>query len=166
MIDKLKLYEINDKLRIALESINDLAEDNDGVIPDSWADLLDELNIAKGEKILDIGRFIKSLKAQAMGIKSEIDRLSKRHKSTNNTIDRLIDYISMNMNTDEQYKDDNTIVNFRKSTRVDILDPDSIPSNYWKVETTIMKALIKKDIKAGIEINGAIIKPSYTLSVK
>lgn len=165
-LDTLKLYEINDKLRQALETINDIAEITEGEVPEKWAAVLDDILLRKDKKVLDIGRYIKSLKAQSVGIKAEIDKLLIRLRINNAHIDRLTWYLTKNINTDEKYKDNNTVVSFRRSSKVEITDENKIPSNYLKTEVTIMRALIKKDIKSGITIDGASVIPSYTLNIK
>lgn len=165
-IDNLKLYEINDQLRYTIETINEIAENADGEISDDWSKKLDSLALSKELKILDIGRYIKSLKAQAIAIKFEADKLMARYKSYNNHADRLINYLTWNMGPDEKYKDTNTSVSWRKNNRIDIKNPDKIPDQYLKTEVTIMKALIKKDIKEGISIEGAEIVPTYTISIR
>lgn len=165
-MSRLNLYEINDKLRSVLEEINEVAISSDGEITDMWSCLLDDLQIEKENKILDIARYIKSLKYEAENIKSEVDKLNHRYKICNHQIERLTKYITMNMTSDEKYKDSNTVVNWRKSEKVEIFDTNSIPDIYLKTEITIMKSLIKSDIKQGIDIAGAKISTHYNLQIK
>lgn len=165
-IDNLKLYEINEQLRHVLEHINEIAEQNEGEIHSSWGQLLDKLSLSKETKILDIARYIKSLRGQAEAIKGEIDRLETRHKSYKNHIERLINYLTWNMGPDEKYKDNNTTIGWRKSSRVDIKDPSKLPNIYLQTEVTVLKSLIKKNLKEGINIDGAEIIQSYTISIK
>lgn len=165
-IDNLKLYEINDSLRSVLDQINEIAETNEGEIPELWSNLLDDIQLSKEKKSLDIARYIKSLKLQTIAIKSEIDKLSQRYRSCMNQSDRLTEYLKSNMAPGEKYKDSNTIISWRKSERLKVNNENIIPSIYIKTEITIMKSILKRDIKNGIEIEGVELEPIQNIQIR
>ena len=165
-IDGLKLYEINEVLRETLDQINEIAETNEGEIPDLWSNLLDGIQLSKEKKVLDIARYIKSLKLQAIAINSEIDKLNTRYRACNRHIERLTEYLKTNINPDEKYKDNNTVISWRKSERIRIINENLIPSNYLKTEVSIMKSFIKKDMKNGIEIEGVELELIQNIQIK
>lgn len=165
-IDNLKLYEINDTLRSVLDHIFEIAETNEGEIPELWSELLDDIHLSKEKKSLDIARYIKSLKVEAIGIKSEIDKLSERYRSCMNHVERITNYLKSNMSPGEKYKDSNTIISWRKSERLKVINQDIIPSMYLKTEVSVMKSIIKRDIKNGIEIEGVSLESIQNIQIK
>jgi len=57
-------------------------------------------------------------------------------------------------------------INKRKSSKLNVLDPDLIPSIYTKIEVKLDNAKIKEDLQKGIEIPGAVIEENLNLSWK
>lgn len=57
-------------------------------------------------------------------------------------------------------------INKRKSSKLNVLDPELIPSIYTKIEVKLDNAKIKEDLQKGIEIPGAVIEENLNLSWK
>lgn len=91
---------------------------------------LDELNIAKEEKIESIALWIKNLKAEAEAIKNEIDTLNKRVKTKMNKAASLSEYLKSSLDG-KRFETGKVVVSYRKSTKVEV-DDEFI--NYAKSE--------------------------------
>lgn len=150
----LKLYEIDEHLEIILNEINRFAEENDGEIPDELDSVLDNLQQQKHRKILDIARYIKSLKYESDSIKVEIDKLTSRRKTNLNYIRRLKQYLKMHLHTGEKLSDNNTKLSWRKTESINVINIDNIPDDYCKIEKTPQLTIIKRQIKSGVIIDG------------
>lgn len=162
----MKLYEINFELEQLLNSIYRFAEENDGVVPEDSDNYLNQLQMEREIKILDIARYIKSLKAESEAIKKESDNLLKRYKTCKNMAYRLKQYLLMNIPTGEKFKDNNTIINWRKSEAVYIINESDIPTEYFKIEKTPMLSIIKNDLKKGNIITGVKLEQHNNLIIK
>jgi hypothetical protein len=57
-------------------------------------------------------------------------------------------------------------LSFRSSTAVSITDEVRIPNNYIKVETKIDKESLKRDLKAGLVIEGAELITNRNLQLR
>ena len=57
-------------------------------------------------------------------------------------------------------------VTFRSSQAVNITDENLIPNNYIKVETKIDKESLKRDLKAGLVIEGAELVTNKNLQIR
>lgn len=162
----MKLYEINFELEQLLNSIYKFAEENDGIIPDHSDEYLSKLEMEREQKILDIARYIKSIKAESEAIKNESDNLLKRYKTCRNLELRLKKYLIMNIPIGQKYKDNNTMVNWRKSEAVDIINESEIPIEYFKIEKSPMLLIIKNELKKGTIINGAQLVQHNNIIIK
>ena len=94
------------------------------------------------------------------GKKELIKKLQNEVKSIENASDNLIDYLDFNMKRcgEDQIDCEYFKIKYQKNPpRVDISDPDLIPSDFIKTTTTetISKADIKKEIQAGRNVPGA-----------
>lgn len=162
----MKLYEINFELDQLLTSIYHYAEENDGIIPDESDTILNQLTMEREQKILDIARFIKSLKAESEAIKKESDFLLKRCRINNNLALRLKQYLKMNIPTGEKFKDANTVINWRKSESITIINENEIPDEFFKIERSPMLLMIKKELKKGTMISGVELIHNDNLIIK
>ena len=57
-------------------------------------------------------------------------------------------------------------LSFRTSTAVNIIDECKIPNQYVKVETSIDKMALKKDLQAGMVIEGAELVTNRNLQIR
>lgn len=134
---------------------------------------LDQLEEIQGEfddKASNIALYIQELQAQAEAIKNKRESLNDRQKSTTNKAERLKAYLSDMMNRAGKTKveTDDVRISFRKSESVDILDESLIPQEYLNEKLTITpdKVEIKKAIKNGQDIAGAILIENQNLQIK
>lgn len=106
------LYEINS------EMLN-LIDEETGEVLDY--ERFVELNLARDEKIENIGLWIKDLKAEASALKAEKDALAKRQKTAENKAERLTNYLQM-MLEGEKFKTARLSVSYRTSKAVEVDD--------------------------------------------
>ena len=106
------LYEINSELL-------NLIDEETGEVLDY--ERFVELNLARDEKIENIGLWIKDLKAEASALKAEKDALAKRQKTAENKAERLTNYLQM-MLEGEKFKTARLSVSYRTSKAVEVDD--------------------------------------------
>lgn len=161
----LKLYEINDLLYQAMEELRRQAEENDGVVADDWSKFADDLDMERTAKLLDIGRYVKNLLAEAEAIKAEKTALAKRQAGLEAHAERMKSYMAANMKPGEKQSDANTRISWRRSEVVIVENIETLPIGYTKITKEPMKKEIKEAIKAGEKIDGARIEEKLNLQI-
>jgi len=161
----MNLYEINKDLQNLILS----AIDEDGVLDESKESAIDELALAKEEKLLNCAKYIKNEMAFIDMIKAEEKALSARRKSIENRVEWVKKYVLSNIEAGEKVKDAQAQIGTRKSEAVEIFDETLIPKDLcnhipetWKAD----KTAIKKAIKSGEDIEGAKVVERLNLTVK
>ncbi len=99
---------------------------------------------------------------------AEIKRLTAIKKSATGAKKRLKDTLAYAMEVFGYEKLDLGLnkLSFRSSTAVNITDEASIPNKYIKVETKIDKESLKRDLKAGLVIEGAELVTNKSLQIR
>jgi len=159
------LYEINEAIYNAVQDAESQAIENDGIISEEIATLLDGLEMDRKEKIGNICKYYKSLLAEAEMVKTEEKNLAERRKTTENKAERLKNYLATAMNG-EKYSDSVSKISFRKSESVEVFDVEDIPEEYQKIKIDADKTAIKNAIKAGKIIEGCKIVESNNIQIK
>lgn len=160
----LSLYEIN-----SLIANYEMQFDEDGVWENESE--LDELNIAREEKIESICLWIKNLRAEASAIKDEEKNLADRRKAKEAKADRLESYVASNLQG-KSFETSKVKVTFRKSESVEILNEDAVPESCLDIQVVRkpIKAEIKKKLKEaeakGEEIPWARLNKSNNIGIK
>ena len=167
----MKLYEIADNYLEFLEAIEN------GEVPDeAITDTLESITDVFEDKADSIACLLKNLDADIEGIKAEEKRLSERRKSKEAAYQRLKQYLS-----DTLIRSGITIIetarnriSFRKSQSVCILDEAIFID--WATKNrddllsfkppTINRTAVKKALKDGEEVTGAIIEEKQNLQLK
>lgn len=125
--------------------------------------LTDTLESIEGdikEKANNIAHVNANFNAQVEALDNEIKRLQSIKKVVKNKQDGLKDYLRRNMEATEIKKIECDLfsITLRKPSDVVVINnPDDIPQDYYKVVKTIDKALIKKALKDGHEVDGAYL---------
>lgn len=139
--------------------------DEDGV----WVNEqeLEELNLARDEKVENILLWVKNLKAEAKAIREEEEALADRRGSMENQIDRLMDYVALGLNG-EKFETPRVKVQWRNTEAVEILDEANVPEEFLKVEKTPKKTDIKQYLKAHKDenIEWATIRKRLSMSIR
>jgi len=161
----MNLYEINRDLNNLILS----AVDGDGVIQEGFEADIDELSLAKEEKLLNCAKYIKNEMAFVKMLKDEEATLVTRRKQIEKRIEWMKNYVSSNMEAGEKVKDSQAQISTIKSQVVEITNETLIPKELcnhipesWKVD----KNAVKSAIKAGNELEGAKLVDKLNLQVK
>jgi len=164
----MKLYEINILIETILEKIETDCLEHDGEISPEFSEELNAINMLHDEKVLNVAKFIKGLNAESEAIKNETDKLMQRRKSIDKKVEWLKNYIDRNCESKEKIQDSTTIVSWRKSESVKILNENLLPKQYIKekIEISVDKMKIKESIKNGEEVTGAEIETNFNLQIK
>jgi hypothetical protein len=161
----LKLYEINFELE---KLLNEAIDFDTGEIHEDYIKEIEELELKKDEKILNTGKYIKSLVAFVATLKEEKKRIDGLMKSTNKKIETLDKYLRIFVNLGDKYQDGQCTISTRKTSSVVINDPDSIP-DIFKITVSsvnISKTDIADAIKEGEEVEGAEMKVDFKIGIK
>ena len=159
------LYEID-------KAITDLADPETGEITDFEA--LDNLQMARDQKIENIACYYKNLVSDAEAIKAEKEALAERQKVAENKAARLKEYLSYALHG-EKFSTPKFAVTFRKTTSVNVDNPSAAIEwaelnghkeciRYKAPE--ISKSELGKVLKAGQEVPGAVLVEGISVGVK
>jgi len=155
------LYEISD----AFNQISEMSETDE-----SLNDYLDSIKMDLVGKVDNIVMYRRTLELTCAALDSEIDRLAqlKRHHAL--TAQNLKSYLSYNLHKmgKDKLETEKFRLSFRKSESVEIVDESLISDEYKSIKMVEVmdKIGIKKAIKEGIEVKGAILKTTNNLQIK
>lgn len=146
------------------------ASENEGDITDfPLNDEFERLEGERAEKLLNIGAWIKSLRAEEAAHKAEQKRQGERARVIGNKSDRLESLISLNLANGEKLNDTRCALSFRVSHPVviDVLTED-LPEGCIKTTTTTEpdKVAIKAKIKSDEGCSFAHLDDVYNLQIK
>lgn len=149
-----KLYELTGNMK-DLESLD--------LDSETMSDTLEAITGEFNDKAIAILQFTENMNGDIEKLDSEIKRLQSRKKTFENRKKRLREYLLHNMEASNITKIECPYftASIRKGVEsVVIDDQESIPDDYITIEVTekVDKAGIKRDLKAGLQINGASIK--------
>ena len=109
---------------------------------------LDELNLARDQKIENIGLYIKNLEAEKEAVKHEKDNFADRKKRLEKKIESLKGYLTYALDG-QKFSTPKVAVSFRKSESVLVKDEYLIPDEYC--DFTVMRKPNKKNIKDALK---------------
>ena len=128
---------------------------------------LDELQMAREQKIENIGLYIKNFEAEKDAVKHEKDNFADREKKLGKKIESLKGYLTYALDG-QKFSTPKVAVSFRKSESVLIKDEFLVPDEYC--EFTIMRKPNKKNIKdalkKGKELMGVELVEKQNISIK
>ena len=154
----MKLYEIE-------QAILDCIDDETGEIIDF--ERLNQLAIDRSTKIDNIISWYKQLVAETVAIDHEVRFLKERQNQKVNKSESLKNWLADILNG-SRFESSRNVVTWRRSDEVNIIDESKIPAEYKdeKVEVSISKPDIKKDIKAGKTVDGAELIYKNNIQIK
>ena len=130
-------------------------------------DELDELQMARDDKIEGISLWVKNLEAEKEAVKHEKDNFADREKRLGKKIDSLKGYLTYALQG-EKFSTPKVAVSFRKSESVLIKDEYLVPDEYC--EFTVMRKPNKKNIKdalkKGKELMGVELVEKQNINIK
>lgn len=150
------LYEID-------KAILECVDAETGEIIDDKA--LEELELARDNKIENIACWIKNLKADAESYKKEKEVFVQREKAAKNKAESLKRYLEMALGG-EKFKTSKVSISYRKSEIVEIDEIEKLSDEFIKIEKKADKTAIKAAIKEGAEIVGARIVENNNIQIK
>jgi len=131
---------------------------------------LDSLEIQIEDKVKNVFAYSKNLELYGNAIEDEIKRLKDLKKGYINRAEALKKYISYCMLKNGIKSVDTKIARFSflKSTAVNIVNEELIPEQFMVTKTTVQpdKTAIKKAIKAGEEVPGALLDERDNLQIR
>lgn len=156
----MKLYEIISEI----ENFEFIIDEETGEIMNAMQ--LDELELAKEEKVENICLWIKNLKAEEKAIKDEVASLQKRQKAVHNKAESLERYIQQALNG-EKFKTARVSVSYRKSEAIECVDILAVDDDYLRYkEPELDKAKIKSAFKEGIDVKGCSVIQKLNMQIR
>lgn len=162
----MKLYEINHEIEDLLEKFID--PDTGEILDEQLAAAYDTLQMARSEKIENIGLFIKDLEAEAKAIKEEAKNLTARAKAAENRADSLKAYLQYCLGG-EKFKTPTLSVSYRKSQKVEVDENRlfEVPEQYLRYkDPEVDKTAVKKALVAGESVPGCTLVDSVSVIIK
>lgn len=127
---------------------------------------MEELELDNIQKAENIALSIKNDTAMAKALKEEIDKLTQRLRTCNNSIDSKKKYLPYLLG-DKKLKTARVSVSYRNSESVTIDDLGSLTEEYIRIpEPQADKTAIKKAIKAGKEVTGVHLETTKSVIVR
>ena len=160
------LYEIN-------QEILDCVDPETGEILDT--EKLDALQMEREAKLEGVALWVKDLRAEAAAVKEEADKLTARKKALDNKIDGLKEWLKFALNGDK-LKTPRCNVYQMHNQRVNVPDENGLinflqtleePDRFLRFPAPeLRKDEIKKALKEGYEIPGAVLEETESVVIK
>ena len=147
----MKLYEIHD----AIEKI--LAREVDpetGEISEAAAAKLDGLEMDLQSKSLELARYYKGEKAEAMAVASEAQRLAERAKRHLRRAEWIKNYLEQCGLQGQKLKDANTQIFWRENTFTECVDESLTPKEFLETRIEVLRGRILQSLRKGQEVRG------------
>ena len=164
------LYEIQHDIE---ETLLSGVDPETGEISPEISQRLDELQMAKEEKIENTALFIKNLDAEAAAIEAEEKALKSRRERSEKLAERLRGYLGELLGG-QKVSSPRFSISWRKSEGVKVTDEEQLIQ--WAAfdhddlltykPPTLNKTAIKKALKAGEVIPGAVIETRQNMILK
>ena len=137
------LYELTTNYLQALDYLTDPENEID---KETALDTIESLDGTIDDKMLNVGRFITSMEAQAGAIEAIEKRQKARRPALSNKAAWLRDYLNTAMTAtgkDKVSANDIIIKLAKLPISVQVDDESEIPDEFWRIERSIDKVLIK-----------------------
>lgn len=151
------LYEIANDYMSLLHELVEAPE-----LTDEHLSLLDEHKDHLEKKIVNVGAFIKNMEAEYHAIENAIEDMIKRSTTLSGKIDRLKDYLKINMERFNmmEVKSPQFDIKIRNNPPSAIIEDEKlIPKQYIRetIVSRIDKAKISQELKNNVPIPGAFL---------
>ncbi|WP_116963070.1 siphovirus Gp157 family protein [Fastidiosibacter lacustris] len=153
----MKLYDINQEImQVICEAVD---VETGEVIAELDTEKLTNLKIAREEKVLNLGKYIKNLDAELTAVSNEKAKFVKWEQSLKKRIESIKTYLAKNMAEGEKFKDAQIMVSWRMpGEQVHVSNVNMIPEKYKRITVEPDKVELKKAIKNGEAITGAYLQ--------
>lgn len=157
------LYEINAQIEALFDAAID--PETGEVNEDLYAEM-EALQMAREEKIENIGLYIKNLRSDADQIKAEKNALAEREARARAKADRLAEYLKDAL-AGEKVSTARLSVSYRKTQAVECKDFLAVPAEYLRIkDPELDKAAVKEAIKAGGVVPGCELVDRVSMIIK
>lgn len=160
----MKLYEISDAIRAALDHI-ELDEETGEILQ---ADALHAVEAEASEKIEATALYLRELDAEAKAAKDEADRMIARVKSMQKRSDYFKSMLLEAVHATGKVKTARVTVSIRTTKAVEIAEGADLPEAYTTVKTTVSpnKIAIKQALLDGVEVPGCHLEARESVSIR
>ncbi|MBQ0099830.1 MAG: siphovirus Gp157 family protein [Firmicutes bacterium] len=162
----MNLYEIDKDLRTLWTKI----AEQDGEITEEDMQVLNDLNIARDDKLKGYGILIRELKGDIADCSEEIKRIKEIQDKKKKLVERLENTLKTFMENNDIPKFNSIEVNigFRKSQVLEIEDNAELPNEYMRIKEVREpdKEAIKDAIKHGVEFKGIYLIDKQNIQIK
>ena len=160
----MKLYEISDAIRAALDHI-DVDPETGEILS---ADALHAVEAEASDKVEATALYLRELDAEAKAAKDEADRMIARVKSMQKRSDYLKSMLLDALHATGKVKTARVTVSIRTTKAVEIAEGADLPEAYTTVKTTVSpnKTAIKDALSAGIEVPGCHIEERESVQIR
>lgn len=172
MENKLTFADISQEQEKLEELFIDLIDQETGEVQDAQVieELQEEIQKQLIKKSTGVLYFMREREMTLESLDAEIKRLQaikKTYKNNLSSFKNYVVYIMERMGV-KKIETPRGILSLRKSSVVDVPDASKLDMKYMKekIEYSVDKTKIKKDIKEGKEVNGACIKDKNNLTIK
>ena len=163
----MKIYEIDQAIE---DLINNSVDPETGEVELDLMEL-EDLQMERERKIENLALYIKNAKAEALAIKNEEEALAKRRKALCGAADRAEKYLEFVLHG-ERFTSPRVAVSYRTSSSVELDDQfikwaQNNGDAYLRYKDPEPdKAMISRDLKAGLSIPHARITQNSTITIK
>lgn len=160
----MKLYEISDAIRAALDHI-DVDPETGEILS---ADALHAVEAEASDKIEATALYLRELDAEAKAAKDEADRMIARVKSMQKRSDYLKSMLLEALHATGKVKTARVSVSIRTSKAIEVADGVTLPDAFVTVRTTTTpnKTALKEAIEAGADIEGVRLVERESVQIK
>lgn len=158
------LYALNQKILACVKDGGNIVDTESGEVLDPSA--LDALQMEWDSKVHNLLCWYKENKAMCKAIREKEIADATRRKKLENLNESIARYLG-NVLQGRKFSDADCQASWRKSTVVSVLDPGKIPAKFLIVqEPKVDKAEIKKELKTGAAVPGAVLEVHNNLVIK
>lgn len=129
------------------------------------ADELESIELERDTKIENIALWIKNLNSDIEAYKKERDSFAEKARVAGNKLESLKGYLNYALNGDK-FKSDRVNISYRKSEVVELAHDFNDPRFLVPQEPKIDKAGVKKALKDGEDIKGAMLIERQNIQIK
>lgn len=160
----MKLYEISDAIRAALDHID--VDPETGEILN--ADNLHAVEAEASDKIEATALYLRELDAEAKAAKDEADRMIARVKSMQKRSDYLKAMLIEALHATGKVKTARVTVSIRTTQAVAVDEGANLPEAYTTAKTTVSpnKVAIKQALLDGVEVPGCHLEARESVSIR
>lgn len=160
----MKLYEISDAIRAALDHID--VDPETGEILN--ADNLHAVEAEASDKVEATALYLRELDAEAKAAKDEADRMIARVKSMQKRSDYLKSMLLDALHATGKVKTARVTVSIRTTQAVEVSEGADLPEAYTTVKTTVSpnKVAIKQALLDGVEVPGCSLEARESVSIR